>query len=598
MAKKDSGILEIIAIGAILLSIFKRILKSKAIVLSEEIGGEDNTCKYVVHKPLSTANLTPANLLGKNYCYRGDLSVMDFSKGSGDPYAEDQAEAYTEMKQEEALRAINKSYIQFRLINSTSDTITNKILDTTQDSYIVDGTDDSTTLNIPIASAASGVSTYGFTANWSESSGASGYYLDIATDSAFTSFLPGYENKDVGNVLSYSITGLSSETSYYYRIRSYNDTRISNDSNIITQETLTKVTDEDGNEYDVVTIGSLQWLTSNLKTTKYNDGTAIPNQTENSYNDWFLPSLNEFALMETNLYDKGVGGFTEAVYYWTSSESSANRAYSRRISDGNTNFDLKSTLLYVRACRKFTAVTGAYSLRDVGQAGGLIFYEDDQGDGTSIYYEAAPSDQSEAHAWSNVTNSSIGTTSTAIGEGQNNTNEIIAQAGHTDSAAKLCDDLDIGGWVNDTTGAYCWYDNDISYKSPYGALYNWYAINTGKLAPAGWRVATKDDWDALIAALGGELLAGGAMKETGTDHWNSPNTGATDSAGLACVGSGYRLNHGTFASLKENALLWTATEDSPDYTAHYIALYDTSKQAVSLNITFDYGFSVRCVRDV
>jgi uncharacterized protein (TIGR02145 family) len=52
-------------------------------------------------------------------------------------------------------------------------------------------------------------------------------------------------------------------------------------------------------------------------------------------------------------------------------------------------------------------------------------------------------------------------------------------------------------WAGLSTPGYCWYDNDISNKEPYGAFYNWYAVNTRKLAPAGWRVPTDADWTAL-----------------------------------------------------------------------------------------------------
>ena len=45
-------------------------------------------------------------------------------------------------------------------------------------------------------------------------------------------------------------------------------------------------------------------------------------------------------------------------------------------------------------------------------------------------------------------------------------------------------------WFNLTTGAYCWHSNDIINKNPYGALYNWYAVNMGELCPAGWHVAS------------------------------------------------------------------------------------------------------------
>jgi uncharacterized protein (TIGR02145 family) len=155
------------------------------------------------------------------------------------------------------------------------------------------------------------------------------------------------------------------------------------------------------------------------------------------FDDYFLPSLDELDAMYDNLYLFGVGGFIASIY-WCSSEQGISWARIINFSTGATSWSAKGSILRVRACRSFSDAVGAYALRDVGPAGGLIFYIDGLG---TTYYEAAPSDQSAGHAWSNITGVAIGTTSIIIGEGQNNTNEIIAQAGHIDSAAKLCDDL-------------------------------------------------------------------------------------------------------------------------------------------------------------
>lgn len=87
--------------------------------------------------------------------------------------------------------------------------------------------------SVPVASSATAVSGTGFTANWMSVSGATGYYLDVATDNLFTSFLPGYNNLLVGNTLSRSITGLSCNTSYYYRVRAANSCATSASSGAI-----------------------------------------------------------------------------------------------------------------------------------------------------------------------------------------------------------------------------------------------------------------------------------------------------------------------------------------------------------------------------
>lgn len=60
-------------------------------------------------------------------------------------------------------------------------------------------------------------------------------------------------------------------------------------------------------------------------------------------------------------------------------------------------------------------------------------------------------------------------------------------------------------WKSSLSPAYCWYDNDISNKEPYGALYNWFAVNTGKLCPSGWHVPTIDEWSVLEQFLGRKM---------------------------------------------------------------------------------------------
>jgi len=154
------------------------------------------------------------------------------------------------------------------------------------------------------------------------------------------------------------------------------------------------------------------------------------------YCDWFLPSKDELKAMYDNLHAEGLGGFNNALPYWSSSEQPASfDAIRCRFSDGNMGAANKASLYAVRACRSFGS-SKTYFLGDTGPAGGLIFYNTG-----GLYLEAAPSDQSASQAWSNIVAAAIDTTGTAIGTGQANTDAIIAQAGHTASAALLCDNL-------------------------------------------------------------------------------------------------------------------------------------------------------------
>jgi hypothetical protein len=156
-----------------------------------------------------------------------------------------------------------------------------------------------------------------------------------------------------------------------------------------------------------------------------------------SFNDWFLPSKDEIKEMYDELYLFGVGDFMAGTLYWSSSEGSATMAWFHGFSIPLFTITFKQVNGSVRACRAFTSLT-VYALRDIGPAGGWIFWKSG-----NDYLEAAPSD-CDFSIWSNIYNVAIGTTGTAIGTGQANTTAIIGQAGHITSAAKLCDDLITG----------------------------------------------------------------------------------------------------------------------------------------------------------
>jgi hypothetical protein len=159
------------------------------------------------------------------------------------------------------------------------------------------------------------------------------------------------------------------------------------------------------------------------------------------FSDYFLPSENELVLMYNNLKAFNVGNFSN-VNYWSSTErASAPATEARRINFGGTGVVLNSSKnlsFVVRAARRFTLTESSQSLnlRDVGQAGGLIFHVINNGNGTYTYYEAAISNI-EGTVWSNVINVQVGTSAT-VGQGINNTNAIVNQSGHTNSAALTC----------------------------------------------------------------------------------------------------------------------------------------------------------------
>jgi uncharacterized protein (TIGR02145 family) len=152
-------------------------------------------------------------------------------------------------------------------------------------------------------------------------------------------------------------------------------------------------------------------------------------------------------------------------------------------------------------------------------------------------------------------------------------------------------------WNNLTTAGYCWYNNDdAGYKNPYGALYNWYAVSSGRLCPIGWHVPSKSEWTTLANKLGGEQIAGGKLKETGTTHWQSPNTGATDIYDFTALPGGYRGSLGAFMNILQNGYWWSSTEFNE--TEAYLQIIDyNASDFGTLNNAKRFGFSVRCVKD-
>jgi uncharacterized protein (TIGR02145 family) len=164
-------------------------------------------------------------------------------------------------------------------------------------------------------------------------------------------------------------------------------------------------------------------------------------------------------------------------------------------------------------------------------------------------------------------------------------------------------------WNNLTSGAWCYYNNDSAMGAIYGKLYNWYAVNDPRgLAPSGWQVPSDSVWKTLEMNLGMSQAEadktdwrgtneGGKLKETGTLHWLSPNTGATNESDFTALPGGYRNWDGTFDTFKNRGCWWVST--GYDATRAWYRILDYTHTSIFSHwgASKNDAHSVRCVKD-
>lgn len=156
---------------------------------------------------------------------------------------------------------------------------------------------------------------------------------------------------------------------------------------------------------------------------------------------------------------------------------------------------------------------------------------------------------------------------------------------------------DASAWENLTTGALCEYDNDPANNTAYGKLYNWYAVNTGLLAPQGWHVPTDAEWTVLENYLGNDNLTGGKLKEKDTLHWWPPNTGATNETGFTALPGGERFSTGSYYNIRYNGYWWTSSTGTDPGYGYYRSMDFNLSTVIRSDDYKTGGLSVRCIKD-
>jgi uncharacterized protein (TIGR02145 family) len=162
-------------------------------------------------------------------------------------------------------------------------------------------------------------------------------------------------------------------------------------------------------------------------------------------------------------------------------------------------------------------------------------------------------------------------------------------------------------WSTLSTPAYCWYNNDATtYKNMYGALYNWYAVNTAKLAPTGWHVPTDTEWTKLENYVSTNLGTSGSVAEAlaATTNWATiggdgigNNLSKNNSTGFSALPGGYRYDNVTFSDVGYEGYWWSSSESNTSHAwSRSMNYYNSDVYRYSVYLKTG-GFSVRCLRD-
>jgi uncharacterized protein (TIGR02145 family) len=157
------------------------------------------------------------------------------------------------------------------------------------------------------------------------------------------------------------------------------------------------------------------------------------------------------------------------------------------------------------------------------------------------------------------------------------------------------DTLDIS---SESSPKYQWsYKGKDSLANIYGKLYTWHVVTDNRyLCPLGWHIPDTTEWSSLINYLGGNSLAGGKLKEIGTTHWNSPNTGADNTSDFTALPSGSKRASGKFNDIGTEAGWWTITPSIVPY-AFGVFIEHNSMSCDIDDDGWNNGYSVRCIKD-
>lgn len=155
---------------------------------------------------------------------------------------------------------------------------------------------------------------------------------------------------------------------------------------------------------------------------------------------------------------------------------------------------------------------------------------------------------------------------------------------------------DKANWSKLNTGAYSYSNGNSDYNNIYGKIYNWNVIVEQNVCPIDWHVPSNEEWKVLTDYLGGELVAGGKMKEVGYLHWSSPNAEAINSSLFTALPAGYANSSYDFRVINSSALWWSS-EQPKGTIASFVEVESKSGSVSVSTIAKRSGLSIRCIKD-
>lgn len=175
------------------------------------------------------------------------------------------------------------------------------------------------------------------------------------------------------------------------------------------------------------------------------------------------------------------------------------------------------------------------------------------------------------------------------------------------NGTKIPNVTDSNTWVGLKSGAYCWYNNNENNANTYGALYNWYAVNTCQLCPLGWRVPSDKEWKYLEGFVdnkyGPEAPVWDSTRSRGydvgqqlksTSGWRNGN--GSNAFGFNAIPGGERASKGRFLFNGESGFYWSSSESDTSRAKYRCLIYFIDNIFRNDHPKF-MGFSVRCIRD-